>query len=59
MKKSLFIGMACWLTTASVGAQEPASPWTLEECIRYAIEHNITLKQQEQVLPVEDVRKLY
>ncbi|MDY4845778.1 MAG: TolC family protein [Parabacteroides sp.] len=49
MKKSLFIGMACWLTAASVEAQEPASPWTLEECIRYAIEHNITLKQQEQV----------
>ncbi|MGM9759183.1 MAG: TolC family protein [Parabacteroides sp.] len=48
MKNKLFIGIACWMAAASLQAQEPSSPWTLEECIRYAIEHNITLKQREQ-----------
>ena len=27
---------------------ESAKQWSLEECIRYAIEHNIDLKQKEQ-----------
>ena len=29
-------------------AQEPAKRWNLEECIQYAIEHNIGLKQKDQ-----------
>lgn len=29
-------------------AQQPEKIWTLEECIQYAIEHNIDLKQREQ-----------
>lgn len=36
-------------------AQEEDKVWTLEECIRYAIEHNIDLKQKEQV---EESRKV-
>lgn len=36
--------LICW----SVQAQNPAKKWTLEECITYAIEHNIDLKQKEQ-----------
>ena len=36
--------LICW----SVQAQSPAKKWTLEECITYAIEHNIDLKQKEQ-----------
>ena len=28
-------------------AQEAAKQWSLEECIRYAIENNIDLKQRE------------
>ncbi|MBQ4162906.1 MAG: TolC family protein [Parabacteroides sp.] len=31
-----------------VKAQESPKPWSLEDCIRYAIEHNIDLKQREQ-----------
>lgn len=31
-----------------VWAQEPVHQWSLEECINYAIAHNIDLKQQEQ-----------
>lgn len=30
-------------------AQEAGKQWTLEECIQYAIDHNIDLKQKEQV----------
>ena len=36
--------LLCW----SAQAQEPAKKWSLEECINYAIEHNIDLKQKVQ-----------
>lgn len=29
-------------------AQDAVKQWSLEECIQYAIEHNIDLKQKEQ-----------
>ena len=32
----------------NAGAQDTASPWSLESCIRHAIENNIDLKQREQ-----------
>lgn len=32
-----------------IQAQEPSKQWTLEECINYAVEHNIDLKQKVQV----------
>lgn len=49
MKKSLFISIsALLLLSASMRAQQPAKQWSLEECIRYAIEHNIDLKQKMQ-----------
>ncbi|MDR1624416.1 MAG: TolC family protein [Tannerellaceae bacterium] len=38
--------MAFMFVVPSLQAQ--TRQWTLEECIRYAIEHNIDLKQQEQ-----------
>lgn len=33
---------------SALRAQEPAKRWNLEECIQYAIEHNIGLKQKDQ-----------
>lgn len=42
----LFAGILC--LSGSAGAQ--TKQWTLEECIRHAIEHNIELKQIEQEL---------
>lgn len=49
MKKSLFISIsALLLLSAGMRAQQPAKQWSLEECIRYAIEHNIDLKQKMQ-----------
>lgn len=37
----------CILATLVLGAGEASAQWTLERCIKYAQEHNITLKQQE------------
>lgn len=48
MKRILLFAAACVLT-ASAWAQEavPAGPWTLEQCIDYALEHNLSVKQNE------------
>lgn len=47
--KEIYIGLACLLCSVSnLQAQEEVKQWSLEECIRYAIEHNIELKQKEQ-----------
>jgi len=46
MKKFISLHLACCaISAAPVLAQEP---WTLERCIDYAVEHNITVKQYEQ-----------
>lgn len=47
MKHILSVTVASFLICMSAGAQAPKQ-WTLEECIRYAIEHNIDLKQIQQ-----------
>lgn len=44
----LCIGIAALLATSEGRAQESPKAWSLESCIRYAIEHNIDLKQKEQ-----------
>lgn len=41
------VALASSLFCASAGAQESPKQWSLEECIRYAIENNIDLKQKE------------
>jgi outer membrane protein len=46
-------GMAFMLVFPSLQAQ--TKQWTLEECIRYAIEHNIDLKQQEQQQKLSEI----
>jgi len=47
MKRILFTGMALCMLWGSTVAQDIRKLWTLEECIRYAIDNNILLKQQE------------
>ena len=47
MKKFLFSFFICCLPFSPVGAQ---TPWTLEQCIDYAVEHNIAVKQYEHQL---------
>ena len=41
------VALASFLFCLPAGAQEAAKQWSLEECIRYAIENNIDLKQKE------------
>jgi outer membrane protein len=48
MKRSILIGIIFLLIFSSVDAQNVPKQWTLEECIRYAIAHNIDLKQRAQ-----------
>ena len=45
MKKSFYIISAFLLAVSSVFAQD-AKQWTLQECIQYALDHNIQVKQQ-------------
>lgn len=47
MKKVLYI-LSAFMLSLSAGAQEVAKQWSLEECVRHAIENNIDLKQQLQ-----------
>lgn len=41
------IALASFLFCLPAGVQEAPKQWSLEECIRYAIENNIDLKQKE------------
>lgn len=41
------IALVSFLFCLPAGAQEAPKQWSLEECIRYAIENNIDLKQKE------------
>ena len=43
----LLTGISACLLSAPAWSNEPAKTWSLEECIRYAIEHNIDLKQRQ------------
>jgi len=48
MKRVIIITIGLFWMIGGVGAQDVPRRWTLEECIRYAIAHNIDLKQREQ-----------
>lgn len=52
MKHPIIICIASLLPAFSAAAQEA---WTLEQCIRHAIEHNITLQQKEQEQEIKKV----
>lgn len=48
MKRTIVsVAMVSLFFCLPAGAQKPDRQWTLEECIRYAIENNIDLKQRE------------
>jgi outer membrane protein len=53
MKALLVLGLAFMFAFPPVQAQ--TKQWTLEECIRYALEHNIDLKQQEQQQALSEI----
>lgn len=43
----LLTGISACLLSTPAWSNEPVKTWSLEECIRYAIEHNIDLKQRQ------------
>ena len=43
----LLTGISASLLSTPAWSNEPVKTWSLEECIRYAIEHNIDLKQRQ------------
>ena len=54
MKRSIILLCAALLRLGTAAAQEPGTPWTLDDCIRYAQEQNIAV--QKQALQVEQSR---
>ena len=46
MRSQLIIATTLFLSGTFAWGQELSKRWSLEECIRYAIEHNIDLKQK-------------
>ena len=48
MKRIILTAIIGCLLCSGIDAQDKPKQWTLEECIRYATAHNISLKQQEQ-----------
>ncbi|WP_053992965.1 TolC family protein [Mangrovimonas sp. TPBH4] len=53
MKKQFFL----FIALISILAQAQGKKWTLEECVEYALEHNISIKQSELDLEVADINK--
>jgi outer membrane protein len=56
IKKQILIISTLLLVSISINAQQ--KKWTLEECIAYALENNISIQQSELDLKVSDVEKL-
>lgn len=44
--KTVFLTAALWAAAGAVQAQPADAPWTLEECIRHAQQHNIEVQQR-------------
>lgn len=45
--RTLFAGSLILIGTANIFGQQKNTAWTLQECMDYALEHNITLKQNK------------
>ncbi|MDR1937613.1 MAG: TolC family protein [Tannerellaceae bacterium] len=58
MKRNLLLLASFLLLAAGTGAQEKPGKWTLQDCLRYALEHNIQLKKSriDRQLGEEDTR---
>ena len=55
MKRFFWIGLCLSMIASMLTAQDTPKQWTLEECIRYAWENNIELKQKEQELESREI----
>jgi outer membrane protein len=45
--KQAFLLLLLFLSFTKLKAQEPGTPWTLQQCIEYALKNNIQIKQNE------------
>ncbi len=54
MKKSIIITLLLF----GVFAQAQNKKWTLKECVEYALENNISVKQSELDVKTTDIEKL-
>lgn len=54
MKKSLFI----LFVLVGIASQAQEKKWTLKECVEYALENNISVKQSELDVDITDVEKM-
>ncbi|MBR1678058.1 MAG: TolC family protein, partial [Bacteroidales bacterium] len=55
MRKILLI-LACCCTAMSAQAQDFRHEWTLRECLDWALEHNLTVKQGALNLEEQEIR---
>lgn len=51
MRKLLFL-LCCAASSVVIGQNKT---WTLEECVRYALEHNISIKQAELTRDIDEI----
>lgn len=53
-KRFILLGMLLWFAIVPLYAQEKL--WSLQDCIQYAIEHNLTVKQQEITRDLQQIQ---
>ena len=58
MKNSIYLLFLFFFALGGIKSNEQEKKWTLEECITYALENNISIKQSELDLKISDVEKL-
>ena len=56
MKRNFLLALLLAFPAAALSAQEThQGPWTLEECVEYALENNISVRQSEVALQQKEV----
>ncbi len=53
VKNSILVLMLFW----SIANQAQAKKWTIEECVNYALEHNISIKQSDLDIKLSEIEK--
>ena len=53
--KRILLALAL-LSPALAGAQDVRHPWTLQECLDWALEHSLTVKQGELNLAQQEIQ---
>lgn len=56
MKKNNYLSLVFFLFASIVGTAQTKS-WTLEECVKYAVENNISIKNTELDIKTADINK--